>query len=430
MDKARICIIGAGPSGIGAAKSLLEAGLGDLIVFDKNDRVGGNWIFDPRPGHSSVYETTHAISSRRLSQYEGFDMPGDYPDYPSHVQLQRYFASYADNFRVTAHVRFGTEVTAAVPQGDGGWLVSASGPSGKETTRFDFLLVANGHHWDPRLPSYPGEFTGPIIHAHSFKSAAPFAGQRVLVIGGGNSACDIAVEIGRVARQCCISMRRGYYFFPKFLFGRPIDLLGRRISRLPWPIRQRIAKYALRLTQGTNHRYGLPEPDHQPLEQHPTLNSELLYAIRHGRVMPRPDVARFAGQQVQFADGRRETFDTVIAATGYNMTFPFLDPALIDLSEASGLPLYLNVFHPRLRSLYFIGLVQPVGCIWPLAELQGKIVAREIKGSWTRPADIEARIRQQSERSLFRKAKSHRHLIEVDHHIYLRQLEHELRKAA
>src|SRR5258706_3655463 len=226
MKAPRICIIGAGPSGIGAAKALLDAGLRNLTIFDKNDRVGGNWIFDPRPGHSSVYETTHSISSRRLSQYEGFDMPADYPDYPSHDQLRRYFASYADRFGVTPLIRFSSEVTAAVPE-ESGWGVRSSGATGENAESFDYLLVANGHHWDPRMPKYSGSFAGQFIHAHAYKSAATFAGQRVLVIGGGNSACDIAVEISRVARQCCISMRRGYYFFPKFIFGRPIDVMGR-----------------------------------------------------------------------------------------------------------------------------------------------------------------------------------------------------------
>jgi Flavin-binding monooxygenase-like len=429
MKDPRICIVGAGPSGIGAAKALLDAGLRDLTIFDKNDRVGGNWIFDPRPGHSSVYETTHSISSRRLSQYEGFDMPADYPDYPSHDQLRRYFASYADRFAVAPLVRFGSEVTAAVPEGSG-WRVSSSGAAGEKTESFDYLLVANGHHWDPRMPKYPGSFAGQFIHAHAYKSAAPFAGQRVLVIGGGNSACDIAVEVSRIAEQCCISMRRGYYFFPKFIFGRPIDVMGRKIAALPWPLRKRLAKYALWLAQGSNPRYGLAEPDHQPLEQHPTLNSELLYAIRHGRVHSRPDIVRLAGPNVEFADGRSEPYDTIIAATGYRMSFPFLAPSVVDLADATDIPLYLNVFHPRQRSLYFIGLVQPVGCIWPLAELQAKIVAREIKGGWSRPADIEMLIRDQAEHSLFRAAKTPRHAIEVDFHIYRRQLERELRKAA
>jgi hypothetical protein len=426
----KICIIGAGPSGVAAGKSLLEAGLSDIAIFDKNDRVGGNWVYDPRPGHSSVYETAHSISSRRLSQFDGFAMPAAYPDYPSHDQLQRYFADYAERFAVTPLVRFGIEVKSAALQSDRRWFVTSSGPTGERSETFDYVLAANGHHWDPRMPNYPGEFTGPFIHAHSYKSATPFVGKRVLVIGGGNSACDIAVETSRVSERTCISMRRGYYFFPKILFGRPVDVMGGKIRNWPRPLRQKVAKYVLRAVQGANRRYGLPAPDHEPLETHPTLNSELLYSIRHGRVHPRPDISRFEGNTALFADGRSEEFDAVIAATGYKMSFPFLDPALIDFTQAAEIPLYLNVFHPRHRSLYFIGLVQPVGCIWPLSELQARIVAREIKGTWARPSDIDLRIRRQIERPHFRWAKTYRHAIEVDYHTYRRELERELQAAA
>ncbi len=434
MASPRIGIIGAGPSGLGAAKALLDAGLINLVVFDKNERPGGNWVFDPRPGHSSVYETAHSISSRRLSEFDGFPMPADYPDYPSHRQLQAYFASYAERFGVTPLVRFATEVTAAVPMGDGPaggrWQVTSSGRSGQTAEIFDYLLVANGHHWDPRMPAYPGSFGGEFFHAHHYKSAAGFAGKRVLVIGGGNSACDIAVEIGRVSARTCISMRRGYYFFPKFVFGRPVDMMGRKMRSWPRPLRQRTAQAVLRLVQGSNRRYGLQTPDHLPLAHHPTLNSELLYFIRHGRVHPKPDIERFEGNRVRFVDASSEEFDTIIAATGYKMSFPFLDRDIVDFSSGAPVPLYLNVFHPRLRSLFFIGLVQPVGCIWPLSELQARIVAREITGRWARPADMQASIRRQIENPHFRWSNSYRHAIEVDYHIYRRELERELSKAA
>src|SRR5205823_12418410 len=163
-----------------------------------------------------------------------------------------------------------------------GWLISSSGPAGRRIERFDYLLAANGHHWDPRMPSYPGEFTGQFMHAHSYKSAAPFAGKRVLVIGGGNSACDIAVETGRVAARTCISMRRGYYFFPKFLFGRPVDVMGSKIRAWPRQLRQALAKYALLVVQGGNGRYGLGVPDHEALGKRPPLDVMLLSFLRHG----------------------------------------------------------------------------------------------------------------------------------------------------
>ncbi len=426
----RICVIGAGPAGIAAAKSMLAAGLRNVTVFDRNDRVGGNWVFSPAPSHSSIYETTHSISSRRLSQYDDFAMPWDYPDYPSHDQLCRYFQSYASHFGVTPHVRFETEVTSAEAQDAGRWRVTSHGPAGSAVDIFDILLVASGHHWDPRLPAYPGAFSGEFLHSHAYKSATPFAGRRVLVIGGGNTACDIAVETARVSALTCISMRRGYYFFPKFMFGWPVDEVYRHIRFLPRPLLQRLARLVLGAVQGSNTRYGLQRPDHLPWESHPTVNSELLYAIRHGRVRPRPDVERFEESSVQFLGGRAETFDTIIAATGYRTSFPFLDRSLIDIGDALEVPLYLNVFHPAHPNLYFIGLVQPIGCIWPLADLQARIVAQEILGRWRRPPDMEARIRHRIEHPYYRWAQSPRHALEVDYHAYRRELAGELARAA
>jgi hypothetical protein len=423
----RICILGAGPSGIAAGRALLEAGLDDLVLLDRNDRVGGNWIFDPRPSHSSVYETAHAISSRRLSEYDGFPMPPGTADYPSHRELLAYFAAYADRFGVTKHVRFGTELRRAAPLPEGGWRLETEGPDGAATGRCAVLLVAGGHHWDPLLASYPGSFAGCLIHAHDFKSARPFAGQRVLVIGGGNSACDIAVEVARAASFTAISMRRGYHFFPKLIAGRPTDLVNGGIWFLPRPLRAATARLAIALIHGSNRRYGLPVPRHGPLSQHPTLNSEILHAIRHGAVAPRPDIARFEGGDVKFADGRSEPYDCVIAATGYRVSFPYLDREALGLGAPGEIPpLYLNVVHPDRRDLFFIGLVQPVGCIWTLAELQGRLAAAALAGRWRPPADLAARIARQQARSRRDWMATPRHALEVDYHRYRRALKREL----
>src|SRR5207247_2489654 len=178
----RCCVIGAGPCGITAAKGLLQAGLEDVVVYDKNHQVGGNWLFSAEPSHSSVFETTHIISSRKLSQYSDYPWPAGTPDYPGHRELLAYFQGYARRFGVDRHLRLRTAVEKAEPEPAGGFRVTlASG----ESERFDRLLVASGHHWDPRLPSWPGRFTGRMMHSHDFKSAAPFEGQRVLVVGGG-----------------------------------------------------------------------------------------------------------------------------------------------------------------------------------------------------------------------------------------------------
>jgi NADPH-dependent 2,4-dienoyl-CoA reductase/sulfur reductase-like enzyme len=421
----RCCVIGAGPSGIAAAKHLLQVGLRDVVVYDRGRKVGGNWVFDPGPSHSSVFETTHIISSRTLSEYSDYAFPAGVADYPGHRELQAYFEGYARRFGVLSHIRFGTEVASAVPDGEG-WRVSLGDGT---TERFDFLLVANGHHWDPRMPDYPGRFTGELLHSHSFKSAAPFRGKRVLVVGGGNSACDIAVETSRVSAFTGISLRRGYYFVPKFLFGIPSDVLHSQLTFIPRPLRARILDLVLRVLNGSWQRYGLPRPDHRFLSSHPVVNSELLYFIRHGEIHPRPDVAGFEEKSVHFVDGRREEYDAVIAATGFRISFPFLDRSLVDFSSGP-VPLYLRCFHPRHRSLFFIGLLQPIGCVWPLAELQGQLVANAIVGRYRLPEDLPSRIEAERQKTLRTYMHTARHSTEVDYHPFRKALLAEIPQSA
>lgn len=414
----RIAIIGAGPSGLAALKVLREAGLTETVAFEQGERVGGNWVYSSAVGHSSVFETTHIISSKRLSEYSDFPMPDDYPDYPSHRQLLAYFEAYARHFGLYPAIRFRTRVAKADPEPSGGWRLTL----GDGTTEvFDHLLVASGHHWDPRMPVYPGEFTGTLMHSHAFRSSEPFRAQRVLVVGGGNSACDIAVETSRVTAHTGLSTRRGYYIVPKFMFGLPTDVLNARMVWLPRAIRSRIHRLGWRLETGGMARYGLPEPEHGILDAHPTVNSELLYFLRHGTVHAYPDVARLEGKSVHFTDGRVEPFDVVIAATGFRITFPFLGRSLVDFSEGA-VELYLRVFHPSLRQLYFIGLVQPQGCIWPLAEAQAELVAATIQGRFSLPGDLAARARADAEWIRRRYTDSHRHTVEVEYHEYLREL--------
>ena len=422
MPPPRLAIIGAGPSGLAALKVLRHAGL-PAVAFEQGSQVGGNWVFSPAEGHSSVFETTHIISSKRLSRYSDFPMPPEYPDYPSHQQLRAYFEDYARHFGLHQWIRFGTAVRRAEPTPRGGWLLELGDGSREE---FDHLLVASGHHWDPRWPSYPGEFTGRLLHSHGFKSAAPFRGERVLVIGGGNSACDIAVETSRVAAHTGISVRRGYYIVPKFIFGQPPDVLNARLLWLPRRLRALLQQWTWRLATGGMAPYGLPEPDHGILSAHPAVNSELLYFLRHGTVHPYPDITRLEGRTVTFADGRSREFDTIIAATGFKISFPFLDPSLVDYTEGE-VPLYLRVFHPELPRLYFIGLVQPQGCIWPLAEAQAELVAATILGRHRLPDDLAARAREDAARIGRRYTDSRRHSIEVDFHEHLGELRRALR---
>ncbi len=269
-EKAQICVIGAGPSGIAAAKNAVQFGF-DVVVFEKNDKIGGNWVFNASTGHSSVYEHTHIISSRVWSEYEDYPMPDGYPDYPSHSQLQAYFESYARYFHVFEHICFKHTVTKVTRTNAGKWAVEYTDEAGvSHTSLFDQLMVANGHHWNPKYPEYPGEFTGTFMHSHDFKRITDeWRDKSVLVIGAGNSGCDVAVEAARLASKVCLSMRSPQWFIPKFLFGMPSDVFAARTNWLPAKPKQFALTRLLNLLQGPYSQYGLPTNTHLALRSSP-----------------------------------------------------------------------------------------------------------------------------------------------------------------
>lgn len=418
----RVCIIGAGPSGLAAIKNLQEQGVSDITVFEKHNQLGGNWVFDEHNTHSSVYETTHIISSKRWSQFEDFPMPANYPDYPSQKQVLTYFQNYAEHFNLAQYIRFNTTVLKSRQNEQGQWQVTFEDEQGIHDECYDYLLVANGHHWDPYTPQYPGTFAGELLHSHQYKKASVFQGKRVLVVGGGNSACDVAVEISRVSPQTCISMRRGYHIFPKFVFGKPTDDAVAKTQWMPAWLRQKFFNLVIRVLQGKYRKYQLMKPDCGPLEIHPTINNELLYFIRHGKVHTRHGISHFDGNTVYFTNGVSDEFDVVIFATGYKISFPFFDKELIDFSGSTKVPLYRKMMHANLENLYFIGLCQPQGCIWPLADYQSKIVARIIMGTLQRPEQLAKKIDQEMNKPHYRFKSHMRHALEVDYHMFRREL--------
>ncbi|RUO27464.1 monooxygenase [Aliidiomarina sanyensis] len=432
----RVAVIGAGPSGLAAAKNVLRAGF-EVVVFEKNDGVGGNWVFRAKTGHSSVYENTHIISSKTWSEYEDFPMPDHYPDYPSHDQLRRYFESYAAHFDVLSIIRFETEVLNVQPQPEGDFLVrwrSCGDDNGAECEeRFSHVMVANGHHWCPRHPELGGEFTGTYMHSHDFKGVDDsWRNKRVLVIGAGNSACDVAVEAARVADEVHLSIRSPQWFLPKFIFGVPSDVLGAKFPRwLPKRWKQRAMTWLLRLLQGNYERtYGLPQPKNLVLSHHPTVNSDLLDFIRHGRIIPKRAIEQVNQRQVSFAGGDSCEVDIIVACTGFRTVFPFLDVEILDVADQEQVPLYLKMMHPDYQGLYFIGLFQPLGCIWPLADYQAKLAVQEIKGAYQRPEPLQQAIEQELANPHYAFEGGARHAVEVDYHQFRAQLKAELKKGA
>lgn len=410
MNAPRICVIGAGCSGITAIKNLVEAGFEQVVCFEKNSGIGGNWRYSPTESHSSVCESTHIISSKSMSEFLDFPMPEHYPDYPSHEQVLAYFEAYVEHFGIEKYIRFDTAVARAEKIAGEKWRITlATG----EAEDFDFLLVANGHHSVPRWPELPGEFSGELLHSHQYKTNQPFAGKRVLVIGAGNSGCDCAVEISRVATSTAISMRRPYYIIPKFLMGKPTDTYNGLMVKFPNFIRNILINISLRLHVGDFRDYGLERPNYPVTRCHPILNSELLYKIRHGKVQPRKGIRMIEGTLVTFEDGKKEEFDVIVAATGYKISFPFFDKNFINWEDTERIPLYLRMIHPQHPSLFFIGLVQPQGCVWPLSDIQSKLAANIIAGKAKLPSNIEVLAEEEADKISNEFLAAKRHTLEV-----------------
>jgi cation diffusion facilitator CzcD-associated flavoprotein CzcO len=432
----KVCVIGAGSSGIAACQVLNAQGIA-FDCFEKGSEIGGNWRYENDNGMSSAYRSLHINTSRGLMAYRTYPMPDDYPDYPDHFQIARYFDDYVDHFGLRERIRFRTEVKRVVPV-DGEWEVTVEGADGgRETIRYRAVLVANGHHWDPRWPEppFPGseEFEGEQMHVHHYREPDALRGKRVLVLGIGNSATDIAVEASRIAEKTILAMRRGAYVMPKYLNGKPTDeAASKLLTMMPLPLQRFVLARMLGMTAGDMTAYGLPQPDHKLLEAHPTVSAELLSRLGHGDIEVKPNIDRFTGgRAVRFVDGSEEDVDLVVYCTGYKITFPFFDDDLI-AAEGNRLPLYRRVVSVEHPGLYFVGFVQPLGAIMPVAEAQAEWVADLLGGRGTLPSPGEMRAEISSTESKMRKryVASKRHTIQVDFHPYLRELRKERRRAA
>ena len=425
-ERGRVCIVGAGSSGIATCQVMQARGI-PFDCFEKGSQVGGNWRYMNDNGMSSAYESLFINTSRDLMAYRSYPMPPDLPDFPHHTQIARYFDDYVDHFGFRDQIRFRTEVVRVEPAG-GAWDVTLDDGS---TRRYAAVFVANGHHWDPLWPDFPGDFDGEVVHSHDYKTPDGYKGKGVLVVGFGNSATDIACETSRVSRMTYLAVRRGAHVVPKYLKGRPVDELGTPLtSRLPLALQRRMYMRLLKTTQGNMEDYGLPKPDHKLVEAHPTISAELLNRIVHGRVTPKPNVERLMGDRVRFVDGSEERIERIVYATGYRVTIPFLSPDVIGAIEDNRLPLYRRVVPPDVPGLYFIGLLQPLGAIMPLAEAQSEWIADVLEGKAALPSadEMKRAIERDDEKMRKRYVRSPRHTMQVDFYPYLRQIERERKR--
>jgi dimethylaniline monooxygenase (N-oxide forming) len=426
----RTCIIGAGSSGIATAKALLDRGI-PFDCFEKSDQVGGNWVFGNRNGMSAAYRDLFINVSRERMAYADFPMPSSYPDFPHHTHIKEYFDNYVDHFGLREHITFETGVEHARRCEDGVWEIELD--TG-ERRSYDALIVANGHHWDPRWPepAFPGSdtFEGTQLHAHSYEENSIFAGKDVVVLGMGNSAMDIAVESSYVAANTYLAARKGAWIIPKYVFGKPVDQLPNN-PRIPFAIRQRMVHQTIKALTGPPERYGLPKPDHKFGEAHPTVSGRILDRIAHGTITPKPNIASLEGERVRFTDGSEVHADVVVYCTGYKISFPFFDADFLAAPD-NHIELFRRVFHPRIAGLYFIGLLQPLGAIMPLAEAQSAWVGDYLRGEYALPSPAGLHRDIASDQAAMRKRyiASKRHTIQVDFDDYIYALDAERRAGA
>ena len=426
----KVCVIGAGSSGIAAAKTLHERGI-PFDCYELSDRVGGNWVWGNKNNVSASYRSLHINTSRTRMEYSDYPMPEHYPDFPRHDQIADYFDNYVEHFGFRDRIRFETGVEHVSGRADGVFEVRLS--TG-DTHEYDAVITANGHHWDPRWPepAFPGSdsFQGEQIHSHSYKDESQLVDKDVVVVGMGNSAMDIAVDASYHARTTYLSARRGVHIVPKYIFGKPMDTIGGS-EKIPAPVRFAMFRRLLKMQVGDLTNYGLPEPDHRFAEAHPTISGRILDRLAHGAIRPKPNIERLAGDRVHFTDGTSAHADLVGYCTGYKITFPFYDEAFISASD-NKLRLYKFMFHPNVAGLYFLGLIQPLGAIMPIAERQSQLIARHLTGAYALPSqpEMERDIDQKLAAMRKRYVASKRHTIQVDYDDYMRELSREMDKGA
>ena len=366
----RVCVVGAGPAGMSLGRALLAHGI-SFDVYERHSDVGGLWD-QSNPG-SPVYDSAHFISSKTQSHFHDFPMPEEYPDYPSHAQVLAYMRAFADAYRLREHIRFDTGVTSAVPDG-AGWRVTLS--TG-EVRSYAALVCANGTNWHPTMPSYPGVFAGEMRHTQTYRSPEELRGKRVLIIGAGNSGADIACDAARTAAKAFLSVRRGYHFIPKHIFGKPADVFAAESPKMPKWLQQRVFGALLRLLNGDLQRLGLPRPDHRIFETHPILNTQVLHYLAHGDLKAMPDVERFAGRTVHFRNGATEEIDLVLCATGYDWSIPYV-PAEVFRWKGHRPDLYLALFSRENPRLYVMGYLETNSGAYRFFDDMADLLARAI----------------------------------------------------
>ncbi len=373
--KEKFCIIGGGPIGIGIGKVFTQNKI-SFDIIEKESDFGGLWEINSEA--SKVYRSTHLISSKRNTQFSDYPMPDNYPDYPNHRLFLKYLRSLATHFNLYSHATFNTAVIHLDAIDDKYWKVQLS--NGEERI-YRGVLIATGRLSEPLMPEYPGKFSGLVLHSDQYKNPDIFKDKQVLIVGAGNSGCDIVIDAAHHAAKTIQSTRRGYHYMPKYIHGKPTqDWLMEigtqfKTNKELWAHVKNIFKMAG--FDGVD--FGLPEPDHEIYAAHPIMNSQILYHIGHGDIQVKPDIQLIKEHSVVFTDNTEEELDVIIYATGFCAKFPFL-PEKYNIKDQDNLDqLFMYMFSKQFDNLFFAGFLNAPSGLGNLANAAGRLLTNYVK---------------------------------------------------
>jgi hypothetical protein len=378
---AEIAVIGAGSSGLAVLNALRRRGL-SVDGFEKGSDVGGTWRYQNDNGLSGAYASLRTNVSRKRMQYPSFPMSASDTDFPGHAEMTAYLEAYAEENGLRAFIRFRTSIDSMERGSDGTWRLHVSDGS---VRNYRSVVVAVGVFWCPRLPDYPGSFEGDVIHSHEYRTPDRFADRRVLVVGAGQSAAEIAVEVSRLAARTYLSVRHGVHVIPRWIGGKPYDNLDvAPFNRVSWGLMNLVFAFRASRELGSLPP-SWPRPARRMLEGIPIVSSDVLPAIRRGTVIVKPAIDRLMTNRVRFVDGSDESVDRIVCATGYRISLPFLSSTVVS-ANGRDFPLYRRIVPPNHGGLFFAGFVDAPGGLLPVVETQGEWIAAVLTGRLRLPA--------------------------------------------
>lgn len=428
-----VAVIGAGAGGLSAARHLLSDGH-EVTVFELGSYIGGLWVYDNDNGLAAAYRSLHINSEPRVTAYRGFPFPERVGLFPSHRDVAEYLGSFADAFDIRRRIRFRTRVTSVEPEagpGDRWWVQHEDADDTAERELFDAVVVASGHQGVPSHPSWSEKFAGRYLHSHDYREPEPFRGQRVLVVGVGNSGLDVAADVAPDAGQTLVAARSPVLIMPRMVLGVPTARVLGALSKpwMPWPVQRTIMRTISRIFHGTPEQWGMRTPVRRT---HPASNATFMAHVSYRRITMKPGVTDVDGTTVRFDDGSTAEVDTIIAATGYEIDLPFLSDAVSPVRERR-LEAYQRVVHPDRPGLYFVGFFNVSGgANISMMDTQSAWTAALISGrsALPSPSRMRADVRRERARNQRRFPGSPRYGLELEPARYKKRIAREIERAA